>query len=158
MSKPTSLISVNPQQKRQRRSSDPSELKHFLPVPCGFLLMPERKDLDEEEQGQLDRLLTVSAEGRTVHALLHAFLTMVRERNHQPLRSWMQEASTSGLAELKSFVAGVERDFDAVKEALRQPWSQGPTEGKVNTLKTIKRVMYGRAGFPLLRRRLLLDA
>jgi transposase len=42
-----------------------------------------------------------------------------------------------------------------VKEALHLPWSQGVTEGKVNKLKTIKRQMYGRAGFPLLRQRLL---
>ena len=86
------------------------------------------------------------------------FLLLVRERKHQRLRLWMEEANKSGIAELKSFVAGIERDYDAVKEALRLPWSQGPTEGKVNKLKTIKRVMYGRAGFRLLRQRLLLDA
>lgn len=83
---------------------------------------------------------------------------MVRERTHQQLRPWMEEVSQSGIPELKSFVAGIERDYDAVKEALRSPWSQGPTEGKVNKLKTIKRMMYGRAGFRLLRQRLLHDA
>jgi transposase len=128
------------------------------PRSLRWLLTRERKDLDQEAQAQLDRLLTVSQEVRTVHALLHVFLSLVRERKHQQLRSWMEEASKSGIAELKSFVAGIERDYDAVKEALRLPWSQGPTEGKVNKLKTIKRVMYGRAGFRLLRQRLLLDA
>ncbi len=87
-----------------------------------------------------------------------AFLSMVRERKHHELRSWMQEAIRSGIPELKSFVAGIERDYDAVHAALRLPWSQGITEGKVNKLKTLKRVMYGRAGFPLLRQRLLHDA
>ena len=128
------------------------------PRSLRWLLTRERKDLDQEEQAQLDRLLTVSQEVRTVHALLHTFLSLVRERKHQQLRLWMEEASKSGIAELKSFVAGIERDYDAVKEALHLPWSQGPTEGKVNKLKTIKRVMYGRAGFRLLRQRLLLDA
>jgi transposase len=90
-----------------------------------------------------------------IHDLLHAFLDMVRERKHEQLRSWMQAASKSGIGELKSFVAGIERDYDAVKAALRLPWSQGITEGKVNKLKTLKRVMYGRAEFPLLRQRLL---
>jgi hypothetical protein len=84
--------------------------------------------------------------------------TSMRKRNYQQLRSWMEEANESGISELKSFVAGIERDYDAVKEALRLPWSQGVTEGKVNKLKTIKRQMYGRAGFPLLRQRLLHDA
>jgi transposase len=66
--------------------------------------------------------------------------------------------SQSEIPELKRFAAGIERDYDAVKEALRLCWSQGVTEGKVNKLKTIKRQMYGRAGFPLLRQRLLHDA
>ena len=79
---------------------------------------------------------------------------MVRERKHQELPSWMQQAVKSGVPELLSFVAGIERDYDAVHAALRLPWSQGVTEGKVNKLKTLKRVMYGRAGFALLRQRL----
>src|SRR5260370_66522 len=78
--------------------------------------------------------------------------------NSAPFRSWMEHAIRSGIPELKSFVAGIERDYDAVHAALRLPWSQGITEGKVNKLKTLKRVMYGRAGFALLRQRLLHDA
>jgi transposase len=62
---------------------------------------------------------------------------MVRERKYQQLRPWMEEANKSAIPELKSFVAGIERDYDAVKQALRLPWSQGVTEGKVNKLKTI---------------------
>lgn len=83
---------------------------------------------------------------------------MVRERKHQELRSWMEQAAKSRIAELGSFVTGIERDYDAVHASLRLPWSQGVTEGKVNKLKTLKRVMYGRAGFALLRQRLLHDA
>jgi transposase len=87
------------------------------------LLTRERKDLDQEEQAQLDQLLSVSREVRTIHALLHMFLLLVRERKHQRLRLWMEEASKSGIAELKSFVAGIVRYDDAVKEALRLTWS-----------------------------------
>jgi transposase len=83
---------------------------------------------------------------------------MVRQRKSEQLRPWMEEAIQSGIPELKSFVAGIERDYDAVKEALHLPWSQGITEGKVNKLKTIKRGMYGKASFTLLRQRLLHDA
>jgi transposase len=122
------------------------------------LLTRKRNDLDQQEQNRLDQLLNLSPEVQAVHALLQAFLKMVRERKHQALRSWMEEAIRSGIPELKSFVAGIERDYDAVHAALRLPWSQGVTEGKVNKLKTLKRVMYGRAGFALLRQRLLHDA
>jgi len=128
------------------------------PRSLRWLLTREREDLDHEEQTQLDQLLTISEDVRTVHMLLQTFLSMVRERKPQQLRPWMEEAGRSGIAEFKSFVSGVERDYDAVKEALRLPWSQEVTEGKVNKLKTVKRQMYGRAGFPLLRQRLLHDA
>ncbi len=100
----------------------------------------------------------LSPEGEAISAFLQAFLQMVRERKHQDLRSWMRQAASLGIPELKSFVTGIERDDDAMHAALRLPWSQGITEGKVNKLKTLKRVMYGRAGFTLLRQRLLHDA
>jgi len=128
------------------------------PRALRWLLTRKREDLDQEEQTRLDHLLHLAPEVQAVHSLLQAFLSMVRKRKHQELRSWMEEALRSGIPELQSFVAGIERDYDAVHAALRLPWSQGVTEGKVNKLKTLKRVMYGRAGFALLRQRLLHDA
>ena len=47
------------------------------------------------------------------------------------------------------------RDFDAVKNAVEMPWSNGQAEGQINRLKTLKRAMYGRAGLELLRARML---
>ncbi len=93
------------------------------PRALRWLLGRSRKDLEPAEQTQLDQLLQVSEEAQTVRAFLHQFLLMVRERNHQQLRPWMEEALQSGLPALKSFVAGIERDYDAVREALRLPWS-----------------------------------
>jgi len=121
-------------------------------------LSRKREDLEVVEQVRLEQVLNLSPEVQTVYTLLQAFLRIVRERKHQELRSWMEQAIRSGIPELKSFVVGIERDYDAVYAALRLPWSQGITEGKVNKLKTLKRVMYGRAGFALLRQRLLHDA
>ncbi len=127
------------------------------PRALRWLLARSPEDLTQEEQAKRTRLLAVSEEVQRVHALLQAFQEMVRQRQPEHLRPWMREATQSGIPELKSFVAGIERDYDAVKAALCLPWSQGITEGKVNKLKTLKRVMYGRAGFPLLRQRLLHD-
>lgn len=128
------------------------------PRALRWLLTHDVTSLKPEEQEQLDQLLQVSPEVQVIHTLLQAFLDMVRKRQHQQLRPWMEAVSKSTIPELKSFVAGIERDYDAVREALRLPWSQGVTEGKVNKLKTLKRVMYGRAEFPLLRQRLLYAA
>ena len=57
---------------------------------------------------------------------------------------------------LVGFADGIKRDLDAVRSALVLPWSTGPVEGQISRLKTIKRTMCGRAGFELLRRRVLL--
>ncbi len=54
-----------------------------------------------------------------------------------------------------SYVSGLTRDRDAVEAALHLPWSNGPVEGQVHRLKLIKRQMYGRASFDLLRLRVL---
>ena len=84
--------------------------------------------------------------------LAKAFFRIFRERNLEALPSWLEAARGTALA---SFAAGLERDINAVRESLRLPWSQGQVEGQVHRLKLIKRQMYGRAGFGLLRLRVL---
>jgi transposase len=59
---------------------------------------------------------------------------------------------------LRNFAQSLMRDYDAVKAALTFEWSNGPVEGQVNRLKLIKRPMYGRAEFDLLRQRVLYDS
>jgi transposase len=65
-------------------------------------------------------------------------------------------AHASGLGPLRSFAVGLSKDYDAVRAGLSTPWSSGVVEGNVNKIKTIKRQMYGRANFDLIRRRVLL--
>ncbi len=83
------------------------------------------------------------------------FTRIVRERRSDELRGWMEEASQSDSRALQAFARGLRRDFDTVHAALELPWSNGRTEGHVNRLNTIKRLMYGRAKPDLLRKRLL---
>jgi transposase len=129
------------------KSKSPRELR--------WLLAKKPEDLDQEEQAELSHLLDASEEVRLLHRLLQAFLQMIRGRQAEPLNAWMKEARASGIKELKSFVAGIERDYDAVKAGLHLEWSQGPVEGTVNKLKVHKRLMYGRASFSLLRQKML---
>lgn len=92
-----------PRTRKQRAEAiSPRELR--------WLLTRKREKLDQEEQARLDQLLTVSTEVQTVHTLVQSFLNMVRERTGKHLRAWMEEANKSGIAEMKSFVAGIERD------------------------------------------------
>lgn len=68
------------------------------------------------------------------------------------LEPWLAAAAAT---DLRGFVTGLRQDQDAVRAAIAEPWSNGPVEGQVNRLKLIKRSMYGRAGFDLLRQRVL---
>jgi transposase len=81
---------------------------------------------------------------------------MAKNRQANQLDEWMKEAADSDIEALKNFAKGLKQDYDAVKAALTYEWSNGQVEGHVNRLKTIKRQMYGRAGFSLLKKRILL--
>jgi transposase len=87
--------------------------------------------------------------------LVQAFGSRLRERPPEALDGWIERAEKSGLRELRRFALGLRQDYAAVRAALEEPWSQGPTEGHIQRLKTLKRQMYGRASFGLLRRRVL---
>ena len=80
---------------------------------------------------------------------------MVRNGREDVLAGWLDEAADSMIA---SFAGGLRSDCAAVAAALREPWSNGQTEGQINRLKTLKRQMYGRANIDLLRARLLASA
>ncbi|MBE1552932.1 transposase, partial [Sporosarcina limicola] len=58
---------------------------------------------------------------------------------------------------IQSFIHGIEQDISSVKLSIQEPWSNGPVEGHVNRLKTIKRMMYGRAKFQVLKNRVLYE-
>jgi transposase len=93
--------------------------------------------------------------------LANAFVALLREGHHDlakaaaALETWMRQARGSPL---DNFVRGLERDIDAVAAASGTPWSSGPVEGRTTRLKAIKRSAYGRAGFALLRQRVLVAA
>ncbi len=107
---------------------------------------------------RLDSLRVMDEDLGPAYQLAQDFRVMVTKRQESVLSRWLEEAKASGIKELQSLATGIYRDFDAVRAALRMQWSQGQTEGKVNKLKCIKRQMYGRANFDLLRQRMLLCA
>lgn len=80
---------------------------------------------------------------------------MVKERLADSFDDWLMQAERSSVGELKRFAVNLRRDYSAVKAALTEIWSNGQTEGQVHRLKLVKRQMYGRAKFDLLRLRVL---
>jgi transposase len=118
------------------------------------MVSPATKRL-REAQTCVDQLCQMDADIARAHALSEAFLAMVRERRGADLEAWMAEAISSGIAELARFARGLQDDLPAVTAGLTLAWSNGVTEGQIHRLKLVKRQGYGRAGFALLRQRVL---
>ncbi|HEX4841369.1 MAG TPA: ISL3 family transposase [bacterium] len=123
-----------------------------------WLLWKPVSELREGEARYVAALKDLCPQIAEAQDLLERFHTLVTERHPDRLDPWLDECAQSGISELVGFAQGLRRDYAAVKAALRYDWSQGPVEGHVNRLKTIKRQMYGRAGFALLRRRVLAES
>jgi transposase len=118
-----------------------------------FDFIRRSQDRDGEAQQRLDRLRASDAGLREGLDLAAEFAALLRKAGTQSLADWLAAAERSGCRELRSLAASVRQDEAAVTAAVTEAWSNGPVEGQVNRLKTIKRQMYGRAGFDLLRAR-----
>lgn len=108
--------------------------------------------------GELEMLCDARAEWDEfdrAYPLAEEFVKIIRGQGAVSIDLWIVRAFDSRIKELKSFANGLQKDFLAVKEATVSPWSNGQTEGQVNRLKLLKRQMYGRAKFDLLRARVL---
>ena len=140
----------------------PRQLAWSLVQPVAVLGAAETAAVARVEQDK---------EARTVVGLARRFTTLVRACGVQSrqdsqipaepiaeLDTWLAEAGACGISTIETFAAGLETDGAAVRAALTQPWSSGQAEGQVNRLKLLKRQSYGRAGFDLLRQRVLLAA
>jgi len=120
-----------------------------------WLLLRDAEKLEAEERAFVGHLIEMSPDIAKAQTLAQEFNRILKQRDQVAFPSWMERASQSRVPEMKSLAAGIERDRSAVPAALEYEWSNGPTEGHINRLKTLKRAMYGRAKFDLLRIRTL---
>ena len=107
------------------------------------------------EQRWVEAVTTSNPQVATAEHLAQQFRQVFKDRDAAALTSWLATSVESDIPELKRFVTGIQRDYEAVVAAVQQHWSNGQVEGQVHRLKLLKRQMYGRSGFPLLRRRVL---
>jgi transposase len=120
-----------------------------------FVMVCQAAKRSAEAQTYLDQLCQMDANITRVYRLTHAFLAIVRKRRGEALEAWMAEAMHSGIDALARFARGLRDDLTAIKAGLTLEWSNGVTEGQIHRLKLLKRQGYGRAGFALLRQRVL---
>jgi transposase len=114
---------------------------------------PEKRK--HPEQARLDAIRGRSVELAEAPDLADGFANLIRKQSTGTLSEWLTRCEASPDPALRRFAEGIRSDEAPVQAAVTQRWSNGPAEGHVNRLKTIKRRMYGRAGFVLLRARVL---
>jgi len=120
-----------------------------------WLFIRANDALEEQERETLVVLRQTSPTADRLYPLVQEFVQLVRTRSGERLDAWLGKARVSPFRELRRFAAGLERDRAAVQRGRTLSESNGQTEGFVNKHKLVKRIMFGRAGFPLLRQRLL---
>lgn len=121
-----------------------------------WLALSRPETLTQKQKRELAQAFALSTQVATALTLAQAFVKMLRDQQVEALPGRLESAQASPIRELRQFAQGIERDRAAVEAALSRPESNGQTEGKVNKLKCLKRQMYGRATFALLRQRMLL--
>lgn len=119
-----------------------------------LLLYPDKAKANAERE-YIEKLCELSQKAKRLQTLGIEFQEIIKERRGESFDAWLAKVRSSEIKELKNWANGLLSDERAVRNALSSVWSNGQVEGQVNRLKTIKRAMYGRANFDLLRARVL---
>jgi transposase len=120
-------------------------------------IMSDPDNLDPEEQVRLKKVLARCPELEAAAGQVREFAKMMTQRRGRLLEEWITATTAGGEPHLAGFAEGLRRDQAAVTAGLSLPYSSGAVEGAVNKVKMIKRKMFGRAGFGLLRKMVLLS-
>src|SRR3954465_9980042 len=137
----------------------PGQLAWLLVQPPSALAGPDAALVARVEQDPL--AAHVAGLARRLMALVRGCGVNAKvspEAAHVALTTWLADARACGVRALETFAAGLEQDGGAIRAAPPTPRGGGQAEGQITRLKLIKRQMYGRASFDLLRRRVLLAA
>ena len=122
------------------------------------LLCKKEESMAEKDQKLVRDICEKSADIGHARLLILRFRDMMDNKQGHLLKDWISEVMQSCIPEIKGFARGLLSDYQAVVNALTLPWSNRQVEGQINKLKTIKRQMYGRADFELLRKRIILHS
>jgi transposase len=129
--------------------------RRYSPRQAAFLFIRQSDKLSKEQHADLDAMLAENPQFNRWYELAQQFMSLLRERDLGAFDAWLTAVAQHGSEGMKRFASGLRSDYTEVAAAMTYEWSNGPVEGHVNRLKMIKRQMFGRANFDLLRQRVL---
>ena len=120
------------------------------------LLYKPIADVKGISSAQLTTIFDNYPQTKDILDIVGEFKALVKAKTPNALLPWMEKAVALGIPEFKTFVNGLKQDIDAVMNAISSDFSNGLAEGTINKIKVIKRIMYGRCRFDLLRNKCFL--
>ena len=118
-------------------------------------ILRDPESLDHDEKAKLSQARQRCPHLDALAGHVTEFAKILTGLYGRRLDDWITAVEADDQPDLHSFARGLRHDYDAVRNGLTLPWNSGTVEGTVNKIKMIKRQMYGRASFPLLRNRVL---
>jgi transposase len=137
------------------RAPTPPPARMYTVRQTVWLLLRPPEELTADEQTYLTHLYQACPQVYLAQALVQEFATVLREHDVNGLYDWLRRTETCPIRELQRVARGMWSDQRAIEAAVAMEWSNGQVEGQVNRLKLLKRGMYGRSHFDLLRQRVL---
>ena len=127
--------------KAETQAIDPTTGWLISPIIAAALCIKPRGLLTSAQAAKIAALKSASSDFTAMRQLAMRFRGLLRNKDTGKFDDWLTDAHQSGLYAMQRFVRTLRRDIDAVRNALKESWSSGQTEGQVNRLKTLKRAM-----------------
>lgn len=132
-------------------------IRTWSPARLSMMLYMDSKQLNTYDNEFLNLLLNKYPEIKQLEQLVKNFKDLFINKQDGQLKIWIDKALNPESA-LQNFASNLKKDFNAINNAVITSYSNGQVEGQVNRLKNIKRRMYGRAGFHMLRNMVLIKS
>jgi len=145
-----------PETEKERPKDDRSELMPVKAISSIIDKSMKGSELDETQKHTFSILMGLDW-FREMYEAMVDFCSIIKGSETTALVRWMKRHWHTGIDSLKTFVIGIKKDYQAVRNTIRTNVTNGITEGFVNKLKAVKRMMYGRAGIKLLKRKLVME-
>lgn len=145
-----------PDMVKEKPKGDRSELMPVKAIASIIDKSMKGKEMDDSQERTLRALMSLGW-FKEMYEATDSFCKVIKGNETTALVRWMKEHWKTKISSLKTFVIGLKKDYQAVRNTIRLNFTNGITEGFVNKLKAVKRTMYGRAGINLLKRKIVLE-
>lgn len=140
---------------REQKEQDKPQSEFIQRKSLCQLIYKKLENVTTITAGQYEQALKKYPLLGSLYSLVKEFHTAIFSKNPEKLDTWIESAKKQNIPELQPFVDGILKDSTAIKNGIIYPYNNGLAEGSVNKIKVIKRIMYGRNSFELLKAKVL---